>query len=155
MRVEVNDWLFFIVFGPLVGASLVFCRDGLTSRTKWRSPHLDLDASDRREFARFLRSRERLPEPRLVPTAVGWAHGLLTLPKPCRWDRYLGWAWVFWIVGGTATAVAFGTARDVAVDLIFLDLLLMFLALWRRVRRRAQDVLMAAAAYGFDISAGS
>jgi hypothetical protein len=62
---------------------------------------------------------------------------------------------VFWIVGGTATAVAFGTARDVAVDLIFLDLLLMFLALWRRVRRRAQDVLMAAAAYGFDISAGS
>lgn len=143
-----EDWLFFIVFGPLFLASLVFCRDGLTTRTKWHSPHLDLDPADRREFGRFIRSREPLPEPRLVPVAVGWAEGMLAQPKPCRWDRYLGWAWVFWIVGGTATQIAFGTARDVAVDLIFLDLLLIFLALWRRVRRRAHEVLIAARARG-------
>lgn len=141
---ELNDWLFFVVFGPPIIGSLVFCRDGLTSRTKWRSPHLDLDAADRREFSRFLRSREPLPEPRLVPVAVAWAEGMIDLPKPCRWDRYLGWAWVFWITAGTVTAIAFGTARDVAVSLIFVDILLIFVALWRRVRRRAQEVLSAA-----------
>jgi hypothetical protein len=138
------DWLFFVVFGPLILASVVFCRDGVSSRTRWRSPLLDLDPADRREFGRFLRSREPLPAPSLVPVAVAWAQGLLTLPRACRWDRYLGWAWVVWIGGGTATAIAFGTARDVAISLIFLDLLLMGVAFWRRTRRRAQEVLAAA-----------
>lgn len=138
------DWLFFVVFGPLILASVIFCRGGVSSRTRSPSPHLDLDPVDRREFGRFLRSREPLPEPRLVPVAVAWAEGLLTLTKPCRWDRYLGWAWVVWIAGGTATAIAFGTARDVAIDLIFFDLLLMGVALWRPTRRRAQEVLAAA-----------
>lgn len=146
-----ENWLFLIVFGPLFVASLVFCRDGFTSRTQPRSPHLDLDRADRREFARFLRSRERLPEARLVPVTVAWAawaEGILSLPKLCRWDRYLGWAWVFWIGGGAATAIAFGTARDVAFSLIFLDLLLISVALWRRIRRRAQEVIAAASALG-------
>jgi len=137
------DWLFFVVFGPLTLASLISCREDAALRRKWRSPSRDLSAQDRKEFGRFVRSRELVPDARLIPVAVAWAEAVADYRTSCRWDRYLGWAWVAWITAGVVAAIAFGTARDVAVHLILFDVLLFGVAGWVIVRRRAHAVLAA------------
>jgi hypothetical protein len=53
------------------------------------------------------------------------------------------WAWVIWIAGSAALALAFGNARDVALHLLILDVMLLFIVLLQITRRRAHAVLAA------------
>jgi hypothetical protein len=140
------DWLFFVVFGPLFLASVVLCGRDSSLRTFGLS-RLDLDEEDREAFGRFLRSRDRLPPARLEPAAATWAEGVLRQER-CRWNRYLFWGWVLWITAGLATAIAFGTARDVAVRLVVFDLMLLAVVAYQYTRRRAEAVVAATAATG-------
>ncbi len=104
--------------------------------------NLQLDSAERREFGKFLRSKESRPPPRIEPAVVAWAEGVISIGR-CRWDRYLSWAWVLWITAGVVTGIAFGTPRDVASRLIVFDLMLLAVIGYQRSRRRARSVLAA------------
>ena len=137
------SWLFFLVFGPLVLASLAFCGEDSSLRN-WRpSFGPTLDPADRRAFSAFLRSKETAPDPRVAPAVFAWAEGVLRQGR-CRWDRYLNWAWVAWISAGVLTAILFGTASDVAVRLILFDLLLLLVVGRQFMLRRANAIVTAA-----------
>ena len=134
------DWLFFVLFTPLILASLFLCGDDSSLRS-WRSMNFKLDRDERREFGRFLRSNESRPPPSIEPAVSSWAEGVIR-QQQCRWDRYLNWAWVLWITAGLVTAIAFGTVRDVAIHLVVFDLMLMAVVGYQYSRRRARIVLM-------------
>lgn len=136
------SWLFFVIFGPLMLASLHFC--GADSSLRRWKPTLegDLDSDGRRELRRFFRSNEAVPSPRIAPAVVEWAEHVLRQDR-CVWDRVINWAWVLWISAGVVGAIAFGGPRDVAVRLIFFDLLLFVVRMNQFSRRRAQAVLVA------------
>ncbi|HEV3401287.1 MAG TPA: hypothetical protein VG078_05650 [Acidimicrobiales bacterium] len=140
------DWLFFVVFGPLFLASVMLCGRDASLRNLGLS-RLELDEEDREAFGRFLRSSEPLPPARLEPAATTWAEGVLRQER-CRWNRYLNWGWVLWITAGLATAIAFGTARDMAVRLVVFDLMLLAVVAYQFTRRRAHVVLAATAGTG-------
>lgn len=137
------SWLFFVIFGPLMAASLYFCGADSSLRN-WRSSFdADLDREGQRAFSRFLRSNEAIPDPRIAAAAIYWAE-TVERGHRCVWDRITNWAWVLWITAGVATAVAFGKPRDVAVHLIFFDLMLFVVVLNKFSRRRARAVLAGA-----------
>ncbi len=135
------DWLFFLVFGPLFLASVMLCGRDSSLRNLGLS-RLDLDEEDRQAFGRFLRSNDSLPPARLEPAAAAWADGVLRQER-CRWNRYLNWGWVLWITAGLATAIAFGTARDVALRLLVFDFMLFAVVAYQFTRRRAVAILRA------------
>lgn len=56
----------------------------------------------------------------------------------------LGWVWLIWFTLGAVFAVAFGTARDVAIRFLLLDVVLLAAAGIVVTRRRARAVLAAA-----------
>ena len=93
----------------------------------WRTPagtDLDLDREGQREFARFLRSKETVPDPSIAPAVIAWTEGVLS-ERQCVWDRITNWAWILWITAGVVTALAFGGPRDVAPRLLIFDLMLL------------------------------
>lgn len=137
------SWWFFAIFGPLMAASYFFCGEDSSWRNMRSSFDSDLDRDGRTEFSRFLRSKDAVPDPRVAPAVTHWAESTLRQQR-CVWDRVTNWAWVVWISAGVATAVAFGTPRDVAVHLIVFDLMLFVAALNRFAKRRAQAVLAGA-----------
>jgi hypothetical protein len=137
-----SSWLFLAVFGPLMLASLLLCGDSSSWRT-WRTPagtDPDLDRDGQRELARFLRSKETVPDPSIAPAVIAWAEHVLS-ERPCVWDRITNWAWVLWITAGVVTALAFGGPRDVAPRLLVFDLMLLVIAIGRIATRRAHSVL--------------
>ena len=136
------SWLFFVIFVPLMLASLHFCGTDSSLR-RWK-PTFEggLDSDGQREFWRFLRSNEAVPDPRVAPAVVEWAEHVSRQDR-CVWDRVINWAWVLWISAGLVGAIAFGRPRDVAVKLIVFDLLLIVVRLNQFSRRRAQAVLVA------------
>ncbi|MDQ3642143.1 MAG: hypothetical protein M3450_11955 [Actinomycetota bacterium] len=137
------NWLFFVIFGPLMAASLYFCGADSSLRN-WRSSfNADLDRDGQREFSRFLRSTEAIPAPSIAAAARHWAE-TVERGHRCVWDRITNWAWVLWITAGVVTAVAFGKPRDVAVHLIVFDLMLLVVILNQMSHRRARAVLAGA-----------
>jgi hypothetical protein len=69
------SWLFLAVFGPLMLASFLFCGEDSSLRN-WRpqpSPELNLDREGQRRLARFLRSKETVPDPSIAPAVAAWA----------------------------------------------------------------------------------
>lgn len=138
------DWLFFVWFGPLIVASLVFCgEDSSFRKLTFSSPTPDLTPEERRAFGRFVRSADLVPDAPIAPAVLAWAEGVVK-PQPCRWDRYLNWAWFFWITAGVATALAFGSARDIAIHLVVFDVMVLLIAVGQAARRRAFALLAAA-----------
>ncbi|WP_346926500.1 hypothetical protein [uncultured Arthrobacter sp.] len=86
---ESYGWLFLAVFGPLALASFLFCGENSSLRN-WRPPasdDLNLDREGQRRFARFLRSKDTVPDPSIAPAVA---------------------ALVLWITTGVLAAVAFG-----------------------------------------------
>ena len=137
------SWLFHVVFGPLMVASLYFCGADSSLRN-WRSSFDgDLDRDGQREFSRFLRSQEAIPDRRIAGAAMYWAE-TVEREHHCAWDRITNWAWVLWITAGVVTAIAFGKPRDVAVRLIVFDLMLFVVVLNQFSHRRARAVLAGA-----------
>ena len=137
------SWLFFVIFGPLMAASFYFCGADSSLRN-WRSSfdaHLDRDGQ--REFSRFLRSKEAIPDPRIAAATTYWAE-TVEREHRCLWDRITNWAWVLWITAGVVTAIAFGKPRDVAVRLVVFDLMLFVVVLNQLSHRRARAVLAGA-----------
>ena len=108
----------------------------------WRTPagtDLDLDREGQREFARFLRSKETVPDPSIAPAAIAWTESVLS-ERQCVWDRITNWAWILWITAGVVTALAFGGPRDVAPRLLIFDLMLLVIAIGRIVKLRAHSL---------------
>lgn len=132
------DWLFLAIFGPLAVASLVACGEDSSLRF-WRQPRLEVARGDAREFWKFLRSREPVPE-RFQEAARAWAEDVLRRRR-CRWDRYTNWAWVLWISAGVVTALLWGGPRDLAPRLIVFDLMLLAARSNHWSRHRAEELL--------------
>ena len=64
------SWLFFVIFAPLMAASLYFCGADSSLRN-WRSSFdADLDREGQPAFSRFLRSNEAIPDPRIAAAAI-------------------------------------------------------------------------------------
>ncbi|MGI8631309.1 MAG: hypothetical protein ACR2NA_02015 [Solirubrobacterales bacterium] len=135
--------LFFVIFGPLTLASFLLCGEDSSFRGRVSSPANDLSGAGRREFARFIRSSETVPDQRVAQAVFTWAETTLRRER-CRWERYLNGAWVLWIGSGLVAAIAFGTVRDVAIHLVVFDVMLLVAYMARFSRRRARMVLAAA-----------
>ncbi len=135
------EWVFWAVVGPLTIASLLGCREQRALHRSRQASFRALPLDDRRAVARFLYSGKSLDH-RLLPAALDWAQDVLEPECPC--NRYLGWAWVLWFMLGAVIAVVFGTARDVAIRFLLLDVVLLAAAGISVTRRRARAVLAAA-----------
>jgi hypothetical protein len=135
------EWVLWGVVGPLTLASVLGCREQRALRRSRQTSFRALSLDDRRAFGRFVRGGEPLDH-RLLPVAMDWAEGILE--PDCRWIRYLYWTWAFWFTLGAVLAVAFGTARDITVRFLLLDLILLAATAALVARRRARAVLAAA-----------
>ena len=135
------EWAFWAVVGPLTLASVLGCREERALQRARQASISSLPVEERRAFGRYLLFGRPLDE-RLLPTAIDWAEGVVE--PECRWTQYLGWAWAFWFTLGAVFAVAFGTARDIAVRFLLLDVVLLAAAGMLVIRRRARSLLTAA-----------